>query len=116
MKNYLFSRYKDAEFLVCTSVEKDTHGRIEDMANLVAEEIVNFIDVEKIEPTRMRYYISCLFYSLSFIGHSMGSVIIRYVLTTELLEPYLPKLYTFLSMSSPHLGTLYSVSNLIPSG
>ncbi|CAM9360632.1 unnamed protein product, partial [Phaeothamnion confervicola] len=45
---------------------------------------------------------------LSFIGHSAGSVIVRAALTHRLMEPLLPQLHAMLSLSSPHLGTLYS--------
>uniref|UniRef100_A0A671KPI0 Protein FAM135B-like n=1 Tax=Sinocyclocheilus anshuiensis TaxID=1608454 RepID=A0A671KPI0_9TELE len=53
---------------------------------------------------------------ISFIGHSLGNVIIRSVLTRPRFRCYLCKLHTFLSLSGPHLGTLYSNSTLVSTG
>lgn len=52
----------------------------------------------------------------SFIGHSLGNIIIRSVLTRPRFRCYLPKLHTFLSLSGPHLGTLYNNSTLVSTG
>ena len=40
----------------------------------------------------------------SFIGHSLGNIIIRSGLTRPRFRYYLNKLHTFLSLSGPHLG------------
>lgn len=52
----------------------------------------------------------------SFIGHSLGNIIIRSVLTRPRFRYYLNKLHTFLSLSGPHLGTLYNNSALVSTG
>uniref|UniRef100_A0A3B5LL15 DUF676 domain-containing protein n=1 Tax=Xiphophorus couchianus TaxID=32473 RepID=A0A3B5LL15_9TELE len=52
----------------------------------------------------------------NFIGHSLGNVIIRSVLTRPRFRCYLPRLHTFLSLSGPHLGTLYNNSALVSTG
>lgn len=52
----------------------------------------------------------------SFIGHSLGNIIIRSVLTRPRFRCYLPRLHTFLSLSGPHLGTLYNSSTLVSTG
>lgn len=52
----------------------------------------------------------------SFIGHSLGNIIIRSVLTRPRFRCYLSKLHTFLSLSGPHLGTLYNSSALVSTG
>uniref|UniRef100_H2ZY44 DUF676 domain-containing protein n=1 Tax=Latimeria chalumnae TaxID=7897 RepID=H2ZY44_LATCH len=52
----------------------------------------------------------------SFIGHSLGNIIIRSVLTRPRFRCYLNKLHTFLSLSGPHLGTLYNNSTLVSTG
>lgn len=59
---------------------------------------------------------SCLSLADSFIGHSLGNIIIRSVLTRPRFRCYLPKLHTFLSLSGPHLGTLYNNSTLVSTG
>ena len=51
---------------------------------------------------------------LSFIGHSLGGVIIRAALPH--LIKYQDKMFTFLTLSSPHLGYMYSSSSLIDAG
>lgn len=56
------------------------------------------------------------FHPDSFIGHSLGNIIIRSVLTRPRFRYYLSKLHTFLSLSGPHLGTLYNNSTLVSTG
>jgi hypothetical protein len=41
---------------------------------------------------------------LSFVGHSIGNLIIRSALTHPAMAPFLDRLHTFLSISGPHLG------------
>ncbi len=52
----------------------------------------------------------------SFVGHSLGNLIIRSALSRPKMAPLLPKLHTFLSLSGPHLGTLYNSSGLVNMG
>ena len=52
----------------------------------------------------------------SFVGHSLGNIIIRSCLAQEKMAHLLPKLYTLLSLSGPHLGTLYNTSGLVNMG
>lgn len=52
----------------------------------------------------------------SFVGHSLGNLIVRSVLTRPRFKCYLNKLHTFLSLSGPHLGTLYNSSALVNTG
>lgn len=46
----------------------------------------------------------------------MGNIIIRSALTRPQMKFLLPRLHTFLSLSGPHLGTLYNKSGLINMG
>jgi len=46
---------------------------------------------------------------ISFIGFSMGGIIIREALTR--LDKYKDRFYTFMTMSSPHLGRICLISN-----
>lgn len=57
-----------------------------------------------------------LFLFCSFIGHSLGNLIIRSVVCSQKFSHLIPKLYTFLSLSGPHLGTLYNSSGLVNMG
>lgn len=57
------------------------------------------------------------FFSIfSFVGHSLGNIIIRSTLSRPKMLHLLPKMYTFLSLSGPHLGTLYNTSGLVNMG
>lgn len=53
-------------------------------------------------------------FRLSFIGHSMGGLIVRAAIPE--LKQFEDKLYTYMSLSSPHLGYLYQSSTLIKAG
>ena len=44
---------------------------------------------------------------ISFIGHSLGGLIIRACLPE--LEKFSRKMWAFVTLSSPHLGYLYSI-------
>jgi alpha-beta hydrolase superfamily lysophospholipase len=51
---------------------------------------------------------------LSFIGHSMGGLIVRAALPH--LSKFTSKMFTYLSLGSPHLGYHYSSSKLVEAG
>ena len=87
-------------FLIAVSNEKRTDGNIEIMGQRLAKEVHKKIgDINKSESPLTR---------LSFVGHSLGSVIVRSALSTPDLKPYLQKLHTFISLTSPHLGFFYA--------
>ena len=51
---------------------------------------------------------------LTFIGHSLGGLIIRAAL--PLLEKYKEKFHGFLTLCSPHLGFMYKASKVVGTG
>lgn len=51
---------------------------------------------------------------LSFIGHSMGGMIIRAALPH--LDKFKDKMFTYISLSTPHLGYIYNASKIISTG
>lgn len=51
---------------------------------------------------------------MSFVGHSLGGIIIRAALPH--LTEFKHKMYTFLSLSSPHLGYMYNSSKVVDAG
>jgi len=51
---------------------------------------------------------------ISFIGHSLGGLTIRAALPH--LEEYKDKFYTYISLSSPHLGYMYNNNKLFDAG
>lgn len=93
------------EFLMSERNQSDTFADFEMMTNRLVKEIISHIELYALNIGR-----------LSFVGHSLGNIIIRSALTSPSLIPYLPKLYTFLSLSGPHLGTLYNSSGLVNMG
>lgn len=73
-------------------------------SRLVAE-IIYHVETCGLNPTR-----------ISFVAHSLGTIIVRSALARPQMRPLLPKLHTFLSLSGPHLGTLYNNSGLVNMG
>lgn len=53
---------------------------------------------------------------LSFVGHSIGNLILRSALLHPDLAPFLPLLYLYISVSGPHLGTLYTSNAVLGTG
>lgn len=51
---------------------------------------------------------------ICFLGHSMGGLIIRAALPR--LKKYKDHFHSLITLSSPHLGFLYSTSTLIDAG
>lgn len=52
-------------------------------------------------------------FKLSFVGFSLGCVLVRAALTCSTMRPYIKNLHTFLSLNGPHLGVLYTKSKLL---
>ncbi|CAG0881373.1 unnamed protein product [Darwinula stevensoni] len=94
------------EFLMSEGNQQgDTFSDFDIMTDKLVNEILYFIQVNGLKPSR-----------ISFVGHSLGSVLIRSALTRPQMKPLIPKLHTFLSLSGPHLGTLYNNSGLVNFG
>lgn len=73
--------------------------------NRLVSEILYHIDSCGLNPSR-----------ISFVAHSLGTIIVRSALSRPQLRPILPRLHTFLSLSGPHLGTLFNSSGLVNMG
>ena len=56
------------------------------------------------------------FFFFSFVGHSLGTIIIRNAVSHSSLFQYRNRLHTFLSLSGPHLGMQFHTSNLVSTG
>ncbi|XP_072756324.1 protein FAM135A isoform X2 [Anoplolepis gracilipes] len=93
------------DFLMSERNQGDTFSDFETMTDRLVAEILYHIESSGLNPTKV-----------SFIGHSLGTIIIRSALTRPQLRPLLPRLHTFLSLSGPHLGTLYNTSGLVNAG
>ncbi|XP_057501082.1 uncharacterized protein LOC130785064 isoform X2 [Actinidia eriantha] len=101
------------EFLMSEVNEDKTSGDFREMGLRLAQEVTSFIKKKMDKASRSGSLRSI---KLSFVGHSIGNVIIRTALAEDIMEPYLRHLYTYLSISGPHLGYLYSSNSLFNSG
>nr|XP_030123248.3 protein FAM135A isoform X2 [Taeniopygia guttata] len=93
------------EFLMSERNQNDTFADFDSMTDRLLDEIIQYIQIYNLPLSK-----------ISFIGHSLGNLIIRSVLTRHRFKYYLNKLHTFLSLSGPHLGTLYNSSALVNTG
>lgn len=105
IKNNLSLLYPEAAFLCATSNEELTDHDIADMGVRLANEVKNHI-LEFFPPDTLQ--------RLSFVGHSLGGVIIRAALPK--LAELRDKFHTFISFSSPHLGYRVNASSVIEAG
>ncbi|XP_062864338.1 protein FAM135A isoform X2 [Trichomycterus rosablanca] len=93
------------EFLMSERNQNDTFADFESMTDRLLDEIVQYIHIYNLTVSR-----------ISFVGHSLGNLIVRSVLTRPRFKCYVSRLHTFLSLSGPHLGTLYNSSALVNTG
>ncbi|XAR60340.1 hypothetical protein NMG60_11033667 [Bertholletia excelsa] len=101
------------ECLMSEVNEDKTYGDFREMGHRLAEEVTSFVKKKLDKASRLGNLRNI---KLSFVGHSIGNVIIRTALTEEMMEPYLRYLCTYISVSGPHLGYLYSSNSLFNSG
>ncbi|KAL8457650.1 hypothetical protein ACS0TY_035496 [Phlomoides rotata] len=101
------------EFLMSEANEEKTSGDFREMGQRLAQEVVSFVKkkMDKVSRSGVLRTIK-----LSFVGHSIGNIILRTALTDIIMEPYLRYLHTYLSLSGPHLGYLYSSNSLFNGG
>lgn len=102
-QNFLAKIIPHSIFLISKANENMTKKRIEQMGVDLAEEIKAHIRDSKSH-----------FSKISFIGHSLGGVIIRAALGH--LTQYKNFFFTFVSLSSPHLGCRQNKSSLVNIG
>lgn len=93
------------DFLMSEQNQENTFDDLETMTVQLIKEINHHIEAYGINPDR-----------ISFIGHSLGNLIIRSAVAHDNFKPHRDKLYTYLSLSGPHLGTLYNSSGLVNMG
>ncbi len=53
---------------------------------------------------------------ISFVGHSLGCILVRSAIAQPKMAHLAGRFHTFLSLSGPHLGTLYNNSGLVNMG
>ncbi len=95
IKNNIQFLFPDTMVYCSEANEDDTTIDIREMGKKLAEEVEDFI---------INWCYNSLT-RLSFVGHSMGGVIIRAALPH--LAKYKRKMFSFMTLSSPHLGFMY---------
>uniref|UniRef100_A0A8D3A2C9 Family with sequence similarity 135 member A n=1 Tax=Scophthalmus maximus TaxID=52904 RepID=A0A8D3A2C9_SCOMX len=93
------------DFLMSERNQNDTFADFESMTDRLLDEIIQYIQIYNLTVSK-----------ISFVGHSLGNLIVRSVLSRPRFKCYLSRLHTFLSLSGPHLGTLYNSSALVNTG
>jgi pimeloyl-ACP methyl ester carboxylesterase len=93
------------EFLMSERNQGDTFSDFETMTDRLVGEILYHIESYGLNPVK-----------ISFVAHSLGTIIVRSALARPQMRPLLSRLHTFLSLSGPHLGTLYNNSNIVAMG
>ena len=112
IKSYLQVLNPKIVCLMSKGNEGKTLDSLEGMGVRLAEEVAEFLAQFHDQSVRRRKVLS----KLSFVGHSMGNLIIRAALTNAQLRPYLPLLWMYMSVSGPHLGYLYSKNRVFDGG
>ncbi|PPD83299.1 hypothetical protein GOBAR_DD19769 [Gossypium barbadense] len=100
-------------FLMSEANEEKTSGDFRDMGLRLAHEVIAYVKKKMDKASRSGDLRNI---KLSFVGHSIGNIIIRAALAESIMEPYLRFLHTYVSLSGPHLGYLYSSNSLFNSG
>ena len=92
--------------LMCSHMnEGETEGDIAAMGERLAEEVIQYIH-EWCPKNQLE--------KISFIGHSLGGLIIRASLPH--LKSLAPKFHFYITFSSPHLGYMYNSSKIVDAG
>ena len=82
------------EFLMAQSNQGDTFCDFNLMTDRLLAEVLEYITDQPVPPAK-----------ISFIGHSLGNIVIRSLVTRQEFSQYLPRLHLFFSICAPHLGT-----------
>jgi hypothetical protein len=93
------------QFLMSEINQLDTFQSFEDMTRKLVNEIM--------------YHVKTCYLNIgkiSFIGHSLGCILIRSAIQKPELANFSSKFHTFLSLSGPHIGTMYNNSGLVNAG
>ncbi|KAL2340062.1 hypothetical protein Fmac_008002 [Flemingia macrophylla] len=101
------------EFLMSEANEDKTFGDFGEMGHRLAEEVISFLKIKMDKASKFGYLGDI---RISFVGHSIGNLIIRSAIADSIMEPFLGHLHTYVSVSGPHLGYLYSSNSLFNSG
>ena len=85
------------------------------MGAKLAEEILRYVQ-DRMPELIWSSYTGVKVGKISFICHSIGGLVARQALSDPMMAPLLPMMYTFISLSTPHLGTLFPESQVVSTG
>jgi len=84
----------------------------------LAEEIKQFVSVYLTAGNRKKSHFKDLnqnyLKKLTFVGHSLGGIIVRESL--KHLQEFSSKMHGYVSLGSPHLGYMYNTSTIVDAG
>mmetsp|Transcript_9475 Transcript_9475/g.20188 ORF Transcript_9475/g.20188 Transcript_9475/m.20188 type:complete len:500 (-) Transcript_9475:223-1722(-) len=109
IKGHLNLLYPYLECFSSKINENNTHDSLQDLGARLAREVVEYLQPFAASQRRPLRH-------LSFVGHSIGNLILRSALATPELQPYLHMLHLYISVSGPHLGFLYSSNAVLDTG
>lgn len=95
------------DFLMSEVNQGDTFSSFETMTDRLVDEILQHVE---------NYPMASIPSRISFVGHSLGCILIRSAISRPKVSHLVSKFYTYLSLSGPHLGTLYNNSGLVNMG
>ncbi|KAJ9461096.1 hypothetical protein DIPPA_02433 [Diplonema papillatum] len=105
-KNYLqLYVAPGTEYHCVESMEATPNDSIRALGENVAKEVAAVVQQRRSRSLSTR--------RLTFVGHSMGCIVIRAALQAREMEPLLTSLYTYISLAGPHLGIPVSNSKRI---
>ncbi|OMJ71010.1 hypothetical protein SteCoe_30882 [Stentor coeruleus] len=104
IKNMLCVSFPNNLYLCASSNDKDSESSIYVLGKRLADEIRDYLKENCVLSLGR----------VSFIGHSLGGLIIRAAL--PLIEEFSDRMHLFMSFSSPHLGIIEGCSKLIRAG
>jgi len=108
-RNYL-SIIKPGSFILCSRAnEDDTDTDIEVLGRRLARELRSYLK-------RSFFGEPFVLGKVSFVCHSIGSVVLRSALEQSELSEYVPHFGTLLSLASPHLGSRMMDSTIVKYG
>eukprot|EP00357_Protocruzia_adherens_P011452 CAMPEP_0115014822 /NCGR_PEP_ID=MMETSP0216-20121206/26337_1 /TAXON_ID=223996 /ORGANISM="Protocruzia adherens, Strain Boccale" /LENGTH=844 /DNA_ID=CAMNT_0002384695 /DNA_START=9 /DNA_END=2543 /DNA_ORIENTATION=- len=105
IKNNISTLYPDSVFMCASSNEGLTDDDIHNQGLRLSEEVQGYI-AEWCPTGNLA--------KLSFIGHSMGGLVIRSALPH--LQEYSDKMHLYMTLSSPHLGYMFNSGKLVNAG
>uniref|UniRef100_A0A7R9YFS5 DUF676 domain-containing protein n=2 Tax=Pinguiococcus pyrenoidosus TaxID=172671 RepID=A0A7R9YFS5_9STRA len=110
LKNWLRVLLPESIVFASKANESSSELPLAEMGGILAKEVRSFL------LDKAPWIVSGEGGRLSFVGHSIGSLIVRSALTDPLLRLFLPRLHCFISLASPHLGQMFSRSQIVQSG